>query len=421
MKKLDMDMISQILKSLFTISFQQIHYFRKGKMIFSTCDSQQDLSFAIENPFHCDPLLFSNLLSDIKGIENTERLLVPFICAESEENDIYYGILNISDSDTCIVGPLANHRLSPRCLREYMKRHNMKDFANYFIHTCTQTQTASLLTLLAYTLTGELPKPTSYSLHNGDTESNQHMAPITNMPPEIVLTNYQLNNAESGIQHLPYKIESQFLSYIREGDIDGLKMIYDQSQIYSSGQMSSSDLKQNEYTSVLGISFMARAAIDGGVNPYQAFDMNDLYLQKISSAKTIAEYQKIQQEATQEFISAIKKNRSLKIKSLHTEKCKQFIARHLNCPFTLDDLSAAVGLNSTYLSGLFHQYESMTIKEYTHRERINAAKNMLKYSDYKLSQIAEYFCFQSQSHFGNVFKKYVGITPMQYRRQTDHW
>lgn len=167
------------------------------------------------------------------------------------------------------------------------------------------------------------------------------------------------------------------MSCIREGKLDALMMLHDESQGYSSGTMSKSALKQIEYTSVVSVSLMERAAIEGGVNPYYVYDINDLYLQRISTAKTEETYLKIQLEAVRDFITAVKRGQAQKSKSVHCEKCKQYISRHLNSPFTLDDIASAVGLNRTYISGLFQQYESMTLKEFTHRERINAAQNML--------------------------------------------
>ncbi|MBR1572504.1 MAG: helix-turn-helix transcriptional regulator [Lachnospiraceae bacterium] len=59
--------------------------------------------------------------------------------------------------------------------------------------------------------------------------------------------------------------------------------------------------------------------------------------------------------------------------------------------------------------------EGMTIRQYLIKERCIHAANLLKYSDYDLSTIAEYFCFSSQSHFGNQFKKVMGMTPKEYR------
>ena len=59
----------------------------------------------------------------------------------------------------------------------------------------------------------------------------------------------------------------------------------------------------------------------------------------------------------------------------------------------------------------------MTLQQYVIRERCAHAANMLKYSDYSISLIAEYFCFSTQSHFGRVFKEYSGMTPLEYRNR----
>ena len=55
--------------------------------------------------------------------------------------------------------------------------------------------------------------------------------------------------------------------------------------------------------------------------------------------------------------------------------------------------------------------------QYILRERVFAAANMLKYSDFDIMRIATYFHFQTQSHFGVVFKKYLGMSPAAYRRK----
>ena len=49
--------------------------------------------------------------------------------------------------------------------------------------------------------------------------------------------------------------------------------------------------------------------------------------------------------------------------------------------------------------------------------RVKRAANLLKYSDATLSEISDYVCFNSQSHFGSVFKEYMKMTPRQYREK----
>lgn len=341
-------MIFQILTWISTSCFHQIHYFRKNQLLFSTYDIPKNTAFARENPFHCDSELFTALNPSHIASENKEITPPPYILTEATNQNIYYGILKPSLADVCIIGPLAVEKLTPLHLREYMRHYHMKDFRNYFIPTGSIAQLTALLSLLSFVLTGNSQTPVI------------HLA----------------ENAELGIQHIPYKVESHIMSCIRDGKLDILMELHDESQRFSIDEMSKSALKQIEYTSVVSVSLMARAAIEGGVNPYHAYDMNDLYLQRISSAKTEECYQQLQLEASRDFISAVKKSQALKSQSVHSEKCKQYIVRHLNSHFTLDDIASSVGLNRTYLSGLFQHFESMTLKEYTHRERINAAKNM---------------------------------------------
>lgn len=60
----------------------------------------------------------------------------------------------------------------------------------------------------------------------------------------------------------------------------------------------------------------------------------------------------------------------------------------------------------------------MTILHYLQGLRVDAAKNMLRYSSEDLSSIAAYLCFPSQSRFGEAFKQFTGTTPKKYREQS---
>lgn len=407
MKITNIDMIIRILEWVSEICFHQIHYFRRNELLFSTADMSFTADKILENPFRCNSELFFSLSPFFNENKETPDGKTPsaYLCPENNEPDICYGILTIDQQNCLVIGPIALRKLSATQLRGYMRTHHIKDSKNYFIRTGTLPQLSAMLSLLSYILTGEIHRPQLSFQYEGETAD------------PMQLQRYQLDNSELGIQHLPYKIEDYFMSCIRDGNQESFEQMLDSYQSYSVGKMSESAMKQEEYGAVVSVSLMARAAIEGGLNPYYAYDMNDLYLQQISSAKEKAEYVKIAARASRDFIRAVNQSRAQQSQSIYTEKCKQYIIRHLNSRFTLDDLAQTIGLNKTYISGLFHQYEGMTLTEYTHRERIKAAQNMLRFSDYKPAQIAEYFCFHSQSHFGRIFKKYTGMTPQQYRLQ----
>ena len=83
----------------------------------------------------------------------------------------------------------------------------------------------------------------------------------------------------------------------------------------------------------------------------------------------------------------------------------------------MKDIADSVNLNVTYISKLFIKETGITISDYIRLQKINSAKNMLMYSDYSCADIAQYFAFASNSHFTQTFKKYVGVTPLQFRNQ----
>jgi AraC-like DNA-binding protein len=68
-----------------------------------------------------------------------------------------------------------------------------------------------------------------------------------------------------------------------------------------------------------------------------------------------------------------------------------------------------------YLSSRFKQETGVTITAFMQKRRIEEACHFLRYSQSTVSEIAAFYQFCSQSHFIQVFKKYMGMTPAQYK------
>ena len=58
-----------------------------------------------------------------------------------------------------------------------------------------------------------------------------------------------------------------------------------------------------------------------------------------------------------------------------------------------------------------------SIHSYILMQKMEEAKNLLRYTDYPCRSIAASLAFSSQSHFIQLFQKYTHLTPKQYRNQ----
>ena len=95
------------------------------------------------------------------------------------------------------------------------------------------------------------------------------------------------------------------------------------------------------------------------------------------------------------------------------------------------ELSQRVYVTPQYLSRLFIRFLGCSVYEYLINYRIAKAKELLRFGDsLEIQQIALRVGFESSSHFIDMFKKRVGVTPYRFREQyignrpylhPDHW
>ncbi len=68
-----------------------------------------------------------------------------------------------------------------------------------------------------------------------------------------------------------------------------------------------------------------------------------------------------------------------------------------------------------YMSNLFSEVEGITIEKYLISQKIEKVKELLKYDELSLSEIAERLGYSSVAYLSNQFKKQTGLTPTFYK------
>jgi AraC family transcriptional activator of pobA len=84
---------------------------------------------------------------------------------------------------------------------------------------------------------------------------------------------------------------------------------------------------------------------------------------------------------------------------------------------TVQSIAQSLHLSPRYLSDLLKQETGKTAIELIHIFLIGEAKNMLKATDYSISETAYKLGFENLPYFSRLFKKEVGLTPAQYKKQ----
>jgi len=98
-------------------------------------------------------------------------------------------------------------------------------------------------------------------------------------------------------------------------------------------------------------------------------------------------------------------------------RVRQYIQEHLDSQLSLEDLAHVAEISPNYFISLFRQSVGMTPHRFVIQQRIERARQLIAQSKLPLIEIAQRCGFQDQSQFTTAFRRQVGVTPGQYKRQ----
>jgi len=99
------------------------------------------------------------------------------------------------------------------------------------------------------------------------------------------------------------------------------------------------------------------------------------------------------------------------------EQVISYIKSKMPGEVTLQETASAVHLNPSYLSHLFKQQTKTNFIDFVLKLRMEEAKKLLSCTSLRISEIAERLQYNDTSYFSHSFKRMVGKTPSEFRKE----
>lgn len=230
----------------------------------------------------------------------------------------------------------------------------------------------------------------------------------------------EANDEIDEIEHREPAEEFLFYRAVSTGDIETVRKNCEQRRFMEGkgvGVLSRDPVVNLKYHFVITTAMIARLCRQAGMELEQAFRMSDFYIQKLDDIHTEEEVHRLHDEMVMDYTEKMRKYSRSDTNSKHINVCKEYIYSHIKERITIEDLADELGVSSGYLSRLFKKETGVSVSAYIRRQKIDMAKNLLRFSDYSMIEIANRLSFSSQSHFIQQFREAVGMTPKKYREE----
>jgi AraC-like DNA-binding protein len=410
-KKLNenIEYICDLLSNLFDISVRFLN--SSNDIIFSATGTELD------NPLNKN--IHNTIIDLFKSNEHytlpifkSTKFFENFLAVNLYTNNIYYGKF--------IIGPSICSRMDAETVNVVVFKENISlvDKAKL----CSYFNTLPIINFSKLIYIGQLiylilydQKLDFVSLSSLNTYQNNIKTNFANN-----YENVSSNIKQNGKIHHPYVYEQNFLQYIREGNLEKARETFEKDIYDKAGVLSKkSSLRSEKNLNICHTTLVTRAAIEGGLDPEQAFTMSDMVIQCIEEIDNTKELQDYRNTVTMEFVKMVNQVNKCKYPS-PVRVCENYIKSHIYEHISVKHLSKLTALNPNYLSSMFKATTGFSVLDFINKERIHEARKLLITTDRSLTDISTLLNFFDQSHFTKAFKKYTGVTPKIFRDENKH-
>lgn len=342
-----------------------------------------------------------------------EAMLLEKACVSApklyfELDSVVYGILHAKEQGIFIVGPCCLLRRSVDVSQQVVQLHHMDSSKPFRVSCCTMEFFFSVLSMLYHHLTGVYLSWTEVMARGIEEE------PLKESIQEKLDQVYD-SYRERGKVHNPYSQEEREQDSIRRGDLEALRQSFQESYVGEVGTLAKNPLRHSKNIAITLIALSSRSAIAGGIPSEVAYSLSDAYVLQVEELSRVDEVTALARQAELHYATLVRDHIHGVQRNPLVNRCKEEVSKRVHQKITISQLAKELGVTRNYLSQLFVREEGIALVDYINQKKIESSLQALRYSKESYGEIAYQLGFSSQSHFGQVFKKFMGMTPKQYR------
>ena len=332
------------------------------------------------------------------------------------EHFYYYGIL-ISGETRFIVGPTRQLPASEQELRELafhigLGKEDAEEFGRS-MKAIVNMPVESLLLMLCsinYMVNGE-----KLELRDLTITSTEQASLDTIRASQVIAKDGELYPPTP--PHNSYSQEQAILRIVRKGDTAALHTWMKRAPAIRGGILAPEHLRQMKNLFIVTATLCSRAAIRGGLDVDDAFSLSDSYIQSCERLDTAKKITNLQYHMVLEFTERVERLHLGEHPGKLAVAVANYVQHHLSENISTEALAQSLYMGRSYLSTKFHSETGIKLNDFILQQKTEEAKRLLRYTDRSAAAIGDYLAFSSPAHFSRVFKKYVGLTPNEYREK----
>lgn len=211
-----------------------------------------------------------------------------------------------------------------------------------------------------------------------------------------------------------YAHENELLDAVTKGQTHKAELLLSGFSKLSFESRLSDPIRNMKNYCIIMNTLLRKAAENGGVHPVYLDSISSSYAQKIEMLTSLIGVQELMLEMARAYCRLVRKH-SMKDYSPPVRKAIIYIDSDLTANLSLSRLASMQNISSGYLSALFKKETGQTVTDFVSRKRVRLAIRLLETTNLQIQTIAQHCGILDVHYFTKVFKKYIGVTPKEYR------